>query len=344
MRSQLYKLCNRSKADLFSAALMFERRMFIAGSWGADFHPDLKPLESEIVLTPHKSTDVFETDLPDHLARLGTTHLIIAGMAANLCCESTGRRATEKGFDVTFLKDAIGSEDLLSYEAAIKINYPLIGNAVLNVDDLLSAFASFGQAAVPVKAGDMVCGSDGGEIGKVAELLTVIDWRLGKPGATIYDSTPQMASMRITEAPRGHAAHLAADDIGPLAVAVTGPRRNSMRSSVASGVMPAACKGTGTKETSGAVTAVFWRFTARARHLCTRLALTPCAMATAAIDAPGRSHSARICAFRLAPWRRRRTVVEVGSVMRCQFSRLPPLTGGPLMAGILPGFNWRFRR
>lgn len=151
--------------------LMFERKMFIAGSWGADFHPDLKPLSDEIVLTPHKSTDVFETDLPDHLKRLGTTHLIIAGMAANLCCESTGRRATEKGFDVTFLKDAIGSEDLLSYEAAVKINYPLIGNAVLSVDELLSALAASQGETAPLKVGDMVCGADGNEIGEVAELV-----------------------------------------------------------------------------------------------------------------------------------------------------------------------------
>lgn len=151
--------------------LMFERKMFTAGSWGADFHPDLKPLDNEIVLTPHKSTDVFETDLPQHLQRLGTTHLIIAGMTANLCCESTGRRATEKGFDVTFIKDAIGSEDLLSYEAAVNINYPLIGNAVLKVDDLLAAFEAAVNSHAMVKAGDTVCGSDGGEIGEVSELV-----------------------------------------------------------------------------------------------------------------------------------------------------------------------------
>lgn len=151
--------------------LMFERKMFTAGSWGADFHPDLRPLENEIVLTPHKSTDVFETDLPEHLQRLGTTHIIIAGMAANLCCESTGRRATEKGFDVTFLKDAIGSEDLLSYEAAIKINYPLIGNTVMSVDDLLAALNSENVANVNIKLGDMVCGSEGSEIGKVAKIV-----------------------------------------------------------------------------------------------------------------------------------------------------------------------------
>jgi ureidoacrylate peracid hydrolase len=151
--------------------LMFEKKMFIAGSWGADFHPDLKPLDDEIVLLPHKSTDVFETDLPQHLRTLGTTHLIIAGMTANLCCESTGRRATEKGFDVTFLKDAIGSEDVLSYEAAVHINYPLIGNAVLSVDDLIAAFDSSMRSDVSAQVGDKVCGSDGGDIGEISQLV-----------------------------------------------------------------------------------------------------------------------------------------------------------------------------
>jgi len=47
--------------------LMFERKMFLAGSWGADFHPDLQPREDEAVLRPHKGIDVFETDLPDQL-------------------------------------------------------------------------------------------------------------------------------------------------------------------------------------------------------------------------------------------------------------------------------------
>ncbi|MFN2393849.1 MAG: cysteine hydrolase family protein, partial [Pyrinomonadaceae bacterium] len=77
---------------------MFEKRMFLAGSWGADFHPELQPREGDTVLLPHKSIDVFETDLPDHLERMGITHLVISGMTANLCCESTGRHAMEEGY------------------------------------------------------------------------------------------------------------------------------------------------------------------------------------------------------------------------------------------------------
>ena len=155
--------------------IQFERKMFLAGSWGADFHPDLQPAPGEIVLLPHKGTDVFRTDLPGHLARLGTTHLVIAGMTANLCCESTGRRAAEEGYDVTFLADAIGSENVPSYEAAVRVNFPLIGNAVLTVADFLAAIRPAAGARVQAAVGDTVRGSDNLDIGEVEEVVAATE-------------------------------------------------------------------------------------------------------------------------------------------------------------------------
>ncbi|MBW3571284.1 MAG: cysteine hydrolase [Gemmatimonadetes bacterium] len=151
--------------------IQFERKMFLAGSWGADFHPDLQPQPRDVVLLPHKGTDVFRTDLPEHLERLGTTHLVIAGMTANLCCESTGRRAAEEGYDVTFLADAIGSENLPSYEAAVRVNFPLIGNAVLTVNDFLAAIGPSVEGLAQADVGDTVRGSDNLKIGKVKEVV-----------------------------------------------------------------------------------------------------------------------------------------------------------------------------
>ena len=150
--------------------LMFERKMFLAGSWGADFHPDLQPREGDTILLPHKSCDVFQTDLPEHLRRLGVTHLVIAGMSANLCCESTGRHAMEEGFDVTFLSDAIGASSIPEYEAAIRLNYPLIANAVITVDEFLAAVEASTASSTHVQPGDTVHGSDHGEIGTVEEV------------------------------------------------------------------------------------------------------------------------------------------------------------------------------
>ncbi len=150
---------------------MFEKKMFLAGSWGADFHPDLQPQESDTILLPHKSIDVFETDLPHHLERMGITHLVIAGMTANLCCESTGRHAMEKGFDVTFLSDAIGADNIPAYEASIRVNYPLIANAVMTVSEFLAAVDTLAVGNIEIQAGDTVFGSDHGEIGTVEKVV-----------------------------------------------------------------------------------------------------------------------------------------------------------------------------
>ncbi|RUL87929.1 cysteine hydrolase [Tautonia sociabilis] len=153
--------------------VMFEKKMFLAGSWGADFHPELRPREGDVVLLPHKGIDVFETDLPDHLRRRGITHLVIAGMTANLCCESTGRHAMEEGYDVTFLWDAIGAENLPAYEASVLVNYPLIANAVLTVEEFLAAVD--GSRPPRIEAGDTVRGSDHLEIGEVERVVEATD-------------------------------------------------------------------------------------------------------------------------------------------------------------------------
>ena len=155
--------------------IMFEKKMFLAGSWGADFHPELQPQDDDTVLLPHKGIDVFETDLPDHLQRLGITHLVIAGMTANLCCESTGRHAMEAGYDVTFLSDAIAADNLAAYEAAIRVNYPLIANAVIEVEEFLVAADATTGSRSGVQAGDTVRGSDHGEIGTVEQVVEATD-------------------------------------------------------------------------------------------------------------------------------------------------------------------------
>ncbi len=149
---------------------MFELKMFVEGSWGADFHPDLKPLANDIILQPHKSCDVFTTDLSEHLNRLGTTHLIIAGMSANLCCESTARHAMELGYDVIFLSDAIGATSIPEYEAAIHLNYPLIANTVLKTEEFVNAVTNIKESNNNVQLGDVVKGSDNGEIGIIDEI------------------------------------------------------------------------------------------------------------------------------------------------------------------------------
>lgn len=152
--------------------MMFENKMFLADSWGADFHPDIQPQPEDIVLLPHKSCDVFRSDLPEHLERMGITHLVIAGMAANLCCESTARHAMEDGYDVTMIKDAMGAASIPEYEAAVHLNLPLISNAVITTEEFLEVLdVKSPSSRIEVKEGDTVKGSDNGEIGTVEKVI-----------------------------------------------------------------------------------------------------------------------------------------------------------------------------
>ena len=45
----------------FIDQIMFERRMFERGKWGAEFHPDLEPDEDTILCAPHKNLSGFHT-------------------------------------------------------------------------------------------------------------------------------------------------------------------------------------------------------------------------------------------------------------------------------------------
>jgi ureidoacrylate peracid hydrolase len=208
--------------------IMFERRMFLAGSWGAAFHPHLQPQEGDVVLLPHKGVDVFQTDLPQHLERLGTTHLVIAGMTANLCCESTGRHAMERGYDVTFLRDAIGADTVAAYEAAVRLSYPLIGNGVLTVAELLNGLAD--GPRLP-RTGDAVVGSDRVRIGRDqgrcaaprrrtrarrgAAPTQVVAGRLHPTGRDRAGASPASGRERSRAVPRQNALAAAAAQVRP---------------------------------------------------------------------------------------------------------------------------------
>ncbi|OWA13200.1 isochorismatase [Streptomyces sp. CS113] len=120
--------------------VMFENRMFEAGSWGAQFHPDLSPARGEIVIAPHKNIDVLATtDLDVQLRQHGVEYIAIAGMIGTMCVESTARSCMERGYHVTVFTDATASDSgPEAYDAMIK-RYPAISHAVYDVDAYLKA-------------------------------------------------------------------------------------------------------------------------------------------------------------------------------------------------------------
>jgi nicotinamidase-related amidase len=125
---------------------MYENRLFAAGSWNAEFHPDLSPQPGEVVVSPHKNIDVLaSTDLDTQLRQHNVEYVAIAGMVGTMCVESTARSAMEHGYHVTTFGDAtaaIGGRD--AYEAMIR-RYPLISHQTSTVEQYLAAAPKHGR-------------------------------------------------------------------------------------------------------------------------------------------------------------------------------------------------------
>ena len=117
--------------------VMFDNRMFAEGTWGHDFHPELKPDDNTIVMNPHKGLSNFWSgDAAIQLRQYGIETIIIYGMSANMCVESHARDAIENGFDVIILADATAAAGDAAYEAAL-INYEFIAHEVMNTNQVI---------------------------------------------------------------------------------------------------------------------------------------------------------------------------------------------------------------
>jgi nicotinamidase-related amidase len=73
---------------------------------GWEIHPSIKPLDTESVVRKRESDSFFETSLQQELEKRGITRLVIAGGMTEYCVDTTCRRATSLGYDVTLASDA----------------------------------------------------------------------------------------------------------------------------------------------------------------------------------------------------------------------------------------------
>lgn len=76
------------------------------GTKGWDLHPSLQPAANELIIRKRESDSFFETTLHEELKKRGVTHLVVAGGMTEYCVDTTCRRATSLGYDVTLTSDA----------------------------------------------------------------------------------------------------------------------------------------------------------------------------------------------------------------------------------------------
>ena len=120
-----------------------KRHTFARGEWGGDWNPDFAPQAGDIVVKEHWGSSGFaNTDLDVQLKQHGISHVIIVGLLANTCIETTARYAQELGYHVTLVRDATAAFSHEIMHAAHELNGPTYAHAILNTSELIAALPS----------------------------------------------------------------------------------------------------------------------------------------------------------------------------------------------------------
>jgi nicotinamidase-related amidase len=123
--------------------LVQQRHTFAAGTWGGEWHPDFVPQEGDIIVQEHWAQSGFaNTNLDFQLKQHGITHVIVVGLLANTCIESTSRFAMELGYHVTLVRDATAAFTKEMMRAAHELNGPTYAHEILTTAELIAALAA----------------------------------------------------------------------------------------------------------------------------------------------------------------------------------------------------------
>lgn len=94
------------------------------GSWGADFYEGIEPIEGDIVVEKHKwsafdGKDKEGKTLQEILEKMGIKTLVVTGVVAETCVETSIRDAYDKDYFVVIPRNSVGSNQAEQLKARL---------------------------------------------------------------------------------------------------------------------------------------------------------------------------------------------------------------------------------
>jgi ureidoacrylate peracid hydrolase len=121
----------------------WSHKTFEHGTWGGEIRREFAPQPGDIVALEHWCSSGFaNTDLDVQLKQHGIHQLIVIGLIAHTCVESTVRFAAELGYEVTMVKDATADYSDEEMHAALDVNLPNYARAMVTTTEIVDALAS----------------------------------------------------------------------------------------------------------------------------------------------------------------------------------------------------------
>ena len=115
-------------------------KLFEAGSWGGEFRSEFAARDQDVVCSHHWGSSGFaNTDLELHLTQRGISHVVLIGMRANTCIDTTARFAQELGYHVTMISDAIVAFSMPEITTTLELNAPTYAHSIRTTAEFTAA-------------------------------------------------------------------------------------------------------------------------------------------------------------------------------------------------------------
>jgi ureidoacrylate peracid hydrolase len=82
-----------------------QSRILVRGTWNSEILDELAPEPGDRVVSKHRYSGFFETELDEVLQGFGATHLLVTGCTTSVCVESTVRDAMFRDYHCIVLED-----------------------------------------------------------------------------------------------------------------------------------------------------------------------------------------------------------------------------------------------
>jgi len=116
------------------------KRQLIIGTKGAAIDPRVRPLKNELVLNKTCVDPFLTTNLGQALQNADANTIILMGLWTNYVVEATARHASDMGYRVFLVREALASNTIENHEFALNKILPTICY-VVSAKDVLAALA-----------------------------------------------------------------------------------------------------------------------------------------------------------------------------------------------------------
>lgn len=103
---------------------------------GSGFVPEMEPQLGDIAVVKRTIGAFYGTGVADQLRERGVETVVMTGIATTMGVESTARAASDHGFEVIFVADAMSGMTAAEHEHALAVVLPRFGE-VITTDEVL---------------------------------------------------------------------------------------------------------------------------------------------------------------------------------------------------------------